>query len=191
MTNTIPWTARSASTRSFSGCGADLSELSGGLRKAQSVKQRTTTAFSGGRWGPRESWDAPTPLFLGLRISTVLCCVLKVQSKRTDSYPPRGEAWKCQLGHAETTGRLKFFTGSFPATVTLESLIEKQTNKQTTPPPPNTCHFRGGPWISDFETYPGKVAGFLFLFLFMGNECLNLNNPQCFCDLIALLGTVS
>lgn len=164
MTNTIPWTARSASTRSFSGCGADLSELSGGLRKAQSVKQRTTTAFSGGRWGPRESWDAPTPLFLGLRISTVLCCVLKVQSKRTDSYPPRGEAWKCQLGHAETTGRLKFFTGSFPATVTLESLIEKQTNKQTTPPPPIPVTSEGAHGFQTSKPIQEKSRVFCFSF---------------------------
>lgn len=102
-------------------------------------------------------------------MSTVLCCVLKLQSKRIDSYAPRGEAWKCQLGHAETTGRLKFFTGSFPATVTLESLIDKQTKKNPTKQK-NTCHFRGAPWISNFETYPKEVAGFLFLFLFMGNK---------------------
>lgn len=154
--------------RSFSGCGADLLELSRRLRKARSVKQRTTTAFSGGRRLPRESWNAPMPLFLGLQMSTVLCCVLKVQSKRIDSYAPRGKAWKCQLGHAETTGRLKFFMGSFPATVTLESLIDKQRNKQKHKQK-DTCQFRGAPWFSDFETYPKEVAGFLFLFLFMGN----------------------
>lgn len=39
---------------------------------------------------------------------------------------------KYQLGHAETTGRLKFFMGNFPATVTLESLIDKQKKKAQT-----------------------------------------------------------
>lgn len=63
-------------------------------------------------------------------MSTVLRCVLKLQSKRIDSDAPRGKGWKCQLGHAETTGRLEFFMGSFPAAVTLESLTDKQTNKQ-------------------------------------------------------------
>jgi len=160
------------------------------VRKARSVKQRITTAFSGGCWLPCESWNPLRPLSLGLQTSAVLCCVLKVQSKRTDSCALRGEAWKCQLGHAETTRRLKLFMRSFPAAVTLESLVDKQTNKKTAPPQ-DTCHFRGAPWISVFETYPKEVASRRFFFLFMGNECLNLNNSWCFCNLIALLGTMS
>lgn len=78
--------------------------------------------------------------------------------------------------------------GSFSDTVTLESPTDlkqtKKTHKKT------TVHFRGAPWISNFETYL-KLQAFLFLFSFMENEHLNLNHPQCFCDLIALLGTVS
>lgn len=64
--------------------------------------------------------------------------------------------------------------GYFPATVTLKSLINKQTK---IPNKKSVSHFRGAPWISSFETCPKNVAGFLSLFLFMSkNEHLNLNH---------------
>lgn len=126
MTSITPWTARSASTPSSSGCGAELPAVSGELGKAQSI-EKTCPAFGGGCWLPQESWNMLVCLSLGLWMSAVRCCVCKMQSKRIDSYAPRGEAWKCQLGYTETTGKLKLPMGNFPATVTLESLISKQT----------------------------------------------------------------
>lgn len=69
MTSITPWTARSASTPSSSGCGAELLEGSGDLGKAQSI-QKTPPAFpappGGGRWLPQEGWNTLMCLPLGL-----------------------------------------------------------------------------------------------------------------------------
>lgn len=97
--------------RSSSDCGADLSELLGRMCEKPSL---SSMAFSRGRWLSRESWNTPMPFSLGLLTSAVLYCVLKVQSKGIGSCSPRErEAWKCQLGHAEATGRLISLWGAF------------------------------------------------------------------------------
>lgn len=121
-----------------------------------------------------------------LNINSAMLCA-EVQSKRTDSCPPRGQAWKCQLGLAETTGRLKFCMGSFPATVTLESLTDKHTPPPTTPKILVTSEGHG---FQILKRIHKKARVFCFCFC-LRNERLNLNHPQCFCDLIALLGTTS
>lgn len=172
--------------RSFSGCGVDLRSCLGVCKKP-SLSSEELPLLSAENIGCRVRTGTHWCLSmgLGLSMSTVLCCVLKLQSKRTDSYTPRGKAWKCQLGHAETTGRLKVSIGSFPATVTLESLIDKQTNKINTQTKKLLATSEGP---MDFWFWK-LAASFLFLFLFMGNEHLNLNHPQYSCDFIALLGT--
>lgn len=153
MTNIIPWTARSASMRSFSDCGADLSELLGRMCEKPSL---SSMAFSRGRWQSRESWNTPMPFSLGLLTSAVLYCVLKVQSKGIGSCSPRerpgnanwdmlkpledwypyGELfWHCYFGEPH------WF----------------KTNKKN--PQKNNCSFQRGPM--DFKFWNlSKVAGF-------------------------------
>lgn len=65
------------------------------------------------------------PQDFGCQQCDVVC--VKCNPRGFDTYAQRGEAWECQLGYTGTTGKLKFLMGNFSATVTLESLISKQT----------------------------------------------------------------
>lgn len=97
----------------------------------------------------------------------------------------KGEAQKCQQKHAEATGRLRFLW-SFRDTLEIATGGKNKPHKKSHPKFVISEEFHGFQILKPISRYRGFVN-----VLFMENEHLNLNHPQCFCDLIALLGTTS
>lgn len=94
--------------------------------------------------------------------SAMLCAASAIQE---DWFTlSEGQAQKCQQKHAEATERQRFLC-SFPDT--LEIATGEKGKKKKNPKNKNTrtCHFRGAPWISNFETYP-KLQGFCLCFVY-------------------------
>lgn len=145
-------------------------------------------AFSRGCWLSHESWNAHWPFSIGLLISTVLCCVLQVQSKRIDSHSLRDRPRNANRNMLKP---LKD-RDSYAVFLTLWRLPlekkgrKKKTQKTKTPELVTSEEPHGFQILKPIPSY--RV--FVYV-LFMENEHLNLSHLQCFCDLIARLGAMS